>query len=48
MSEDANREGYQCFPYSPEGHNCRLTEGHDGPHLCCDGHEWTDAGVSDE
>lgn len=29
-----------CFPVSEDGHNCTLTEGHDGPHICCDGHEW--------
>lgn len=33
--------GGPCFPTPENGHNCTLTEGHDGPHVCCDGHEWT-------
>jgi hypothetical protein len=29
-----------CFPHPEDGHNCALRADHDGPHLCCDGHEW--------
>lgn len=42
------RDAGPCFPRPEDGHNCTLTEGHDGPHVCCDGHEWTPADPAPE